>query len=38
MRIIKQREYINMKEKSYLEVIEKESLERNKLYNDCKKK
>ena len=38
MRIDKQREYINMKEKAYLEVIEKESLERNKLYNDCKKK
>mgnify|MGYP001025005281 FL=1 len=38
MRINKQREYINMKEKAYLDTIAKESLERNKQYNSWKKK
>ena len=38
LRINKQREYIKKKEKEYHECIEKESLERNKLYNDNKKK
>ena len=37
LRINKQREYIQMKEKEYREHIEKESFERNKLYNDNKK-
>lgn len=36
LRINKQREYIEMKEKEYREHIEKESFERNKLYNDNK--
>ncbi len=37
LRINKQREYIQMKEKEYRENIEKESLERNKQYNSWKK-
>jgi hypothetical protein len=37
LRINKQREYIQMKEKEYRENIEKELLERNKQYNSWKK-
>ena len=36
MRIDKQREYIRMKEKAYLETIDKASLERNMHYNNSK--
>ena len=38
LRINKQREYINMKEKEHINTIAKKSLERNKKYNSRKKK
>ena len=38
LRINKQREYINMKEKEYHDRIKNESLERNKQYNSWKTK
>ena len=38
LRINKQRAYINMKEKAYLEAINKAALDRNKQYNNSKPK
>jgi hypothetical protein len=38
MRIDKQRAYISMKEKAYLDAIDKATLDRNKQYNNSKPK
>jgi hypothetical protein len=38
MRIDKQRAYISMKEKAYMDNIDKTALERNIQYNNCKRK